>query len=220
MMAEATRRIQRQAPGVAIEIVPPDDDPSELLERGEIDFLAMPAPCLSDLHPSETLLEDGYVCVVWKGNLLVDDTLSLEQYLSLGHVERRFGKSRAPSILDHFWISRGHKRRLEVIVPTFNLVPQFIVGTTRIATVHTRLAKIYAQHLPVRLVPPPIELPTLREAIQWHRYLNQDPGTMWMRRVLREAVDHADPSPRARRPLPAFGSAMPTPKGDLITTSS
>jgi len=89
-------------------------------------------------------------------------------------------------------MGRGYKRRIEVIVPTFNLVPKFIVGTTRIATLHTRLARVYAQNLPIRLVALPIELPLLREATQWHQYLNQDPGTVWMRQILRESVERCD----------------------------
>jgi DNA-binding transcriptional LysR family regulator len=193
LMTEVTRMVQQLAPHVSIEILTPGDTPAQLLERGDIDFLLMPEPCLSPLHPSAPLLQDGYVCAVWNDNPLVGEQLSIDQYMSLGHVERRFCKSTGPTtMLDHFWLGRGYTRKIEVIVPTFDLVPQFIVGTTRIATLHTRLAKLYARHLSIRLVPLPIDPPALREAIQWHQYWNQDPGSIWMRQILKEAVKRGD----------------------------
>jgi DNA-binding transcriptional LysR family regulator len=80
----------------------------------------------------------------------------------------------------------GVSRSIEVTTTNFNTLPQLVIGTTRIATVHTRLAQIYAHYLPLRLLPLPMDFPQLVEVMQWHAINNSDPAHVWMRRVLLE----------------------------------
>jgi len=51
---------------------------------------------------------------------------------------------------------------------SFDLAPQLVVGTNRIATVPTRLACKYAKFLPLKLLPLPIDVSPLVEKLQWH----------------------------------------------------
>jgi hypothetical protein len=53
----------------------------------------------------------------------------------------------------------GDERRVEVIAHSFYLLPQLVLGTSRLATMHTRLAKQLAATLPIRLVKPEFEIP-------------------------------------------------------------
>ena len=68
------------------------------------------------------------------------------------------------------------KRRAEVVTHTFDVVPHFVVGTDRVATVATRLARKYAKFLPLKLLPLPVEIPPMIEVLQWHKYHDQDPA--------------------------------------------
>ncbi len=77
------------------------------------------------------------------------DSLTPEQYLSLGHVVLQFGRGRIPVQDEWFLTKLGVTRRIEVLAMNFNSVPQHIVGTKRIATIHRRLAEYYARYLPV-----------------------------------------------------------------------
>jgi DNA-binding transcriptional LysR family regulator len=61
------------------------------------------------------------------------------------------------------------------------------VGTTRIATVHRRLAQFYAQQLPLKILKPPVEIPSVVESMQWHAIRDGDPGLKWLRRILHSA---------------------------------
>ena len=78
---------------------------------------------------------------------------------------------------------------MEVISHTFNLLPQLVVGTARVATMHTRLARKFASSLPVRLVKPTFEIPKLVEVLQWHKYRDLDPGSAWLRNCITEAAE-------------------------------
>jgi hypothetical protein len=70
----------------------------------------------------------------------------------------------------------------------FNSVPQHIVGSNRIATIHRRLAEHYAKFLPLRILKPPYELPALTEAVQWHSIFTHDAGNRWLRTLLKQVA--------------------------------
>lgn len=186
MMPETLHRLEMVAPGVKLELLSNAETPIQTLERGEVDFLIAPRQYVSQTHPWEPLFDDGYLCAVWSENPLVGDSIPLERYLGLGHVVARFGKERTPAVDEWFFERFGHKRRIEVVAMAFNLLPQFVVGTNRIATMPESLARRCAAYLPLRLLRPPVEIPRLNEVIQWHRYRNGDPGTSWLRGLLKE----------------------------------
>jgi DNA-binding transcriptional LysR family regulator len=194
-MPQVIQRVQPLAPKVSCEIMLLGDAPLDALNRGDLDFLILPTGYefvseyhLSDRHSVEVLFEDGYMCVVWSENPLVGDTISTEQFLSMGHVLSKVGKNRRPALDEWFYHRNEYVRRIELVAPSFVAMAHMIVGTTRIATMHTRLAKLYAAHFPLRLLPPPMSLPTLTEGVQWHSYHNQDPGTLWFLDVMKEVA--------------------------------
>ena len=111
----------------------------------------VPERYLIEGHPAQLLFEEDHVCVVWRENPLVGEHLTLEQYMQMGHISVGFGRNRHLSIEDWFMNQYGFNRRLEVITNDFNTLPQLLVGTVRIATMHRRLAELYAGYLPLRL---------------------------------------------------------------------
>jgi len=68
------------------------------------------------------------------------------------------------------------------------VVPHLIVGTQRIATMHTRHAHVHAKLLPLRVLAPPPGFPILREMMQWHRHLDTDPALRWLTDSLQRAA--------------------------------
>jgi LysR family transcriptional regulator, nod-box dependent transcriptional activator len=196
LISDVVRRIQREAPGILLEILPPSVMLDDALERAEVDFLIIPDRYTRDNHPKEVLFEERFCCVIWTGNTRVGDTLSLDQYLTLGHVGVNLIRQ-TPSAEQLHLEQLGYERRLEVIVPSFSLMPHLLVGTELLATMHHRLALLYARLLPLRILPLPLDFPPLVEMLQWSRYFERDPGLTWMRGVFQECVSaqKASPSP-------------------------
>jgi LysR family transcriptional regulator, nod-box dependent transcriptional activator len=189
LMTAVTRRAAAIAPGIGFELLSNNmPTPVDVLDRAEVDLLIMPEDVVPGNHPRDRLYEDDYVCIVCSDNPDVGDTLSLEQYLKMGHVVLQFSRGRAPAIDEWFLSQMGHVRRIEVIAMNFNMLPQFVVGTRRIATVHRRLAEYYLKLMPLKLLEPPLTLPTLIEAAHWNRAFDRDPGGIWLRQILREAA--------------------------------
>lgn len=193
-MAAALRRIQREAPGVKLDLLPLTDAPVEALDRGEVDFLIIPDVYATHAHPSELLFKDSFACAVWADNKEVGDVLSWEDYLRLGHIVVRFGRTLMPTFDEWFLNQYGYARRIEVTTGHFNNVPELLVGTPRIATLYKRLANLYASQLPLRLLEPPVEFPKLTEMLQWHTRADQDPALIWLRNLLRETAQQLSAS--------------------------
>lgn len=184
LFAEVIREINRQAPHITFELLSPSETAREMLVRGEIDLMIAPEHYMPKEHPSRLLFEEQHVCVVCQDNRAVGERLTLEQYLELGHVSVAFGRNRAPGIEEWFMSEYGCKRRLEVITHDFNTLPQLVIGTQRVATMHSRLAQLYVRNQPLRILPTPVTLPTMLEYMSWHRSLDRDPLLAWLRDTL------------------------------------
>jgi DNA-binding transcriptional LysR family regulator len=188
LMTKVMEKVRRIAPGVRVEITSLQDDVPGSLERGDLDFLIVPNEFMSPLHPAEDIFEDTYVVVAWTGNSVVKKSISLEQYLSLGHVIPRFGRTHEKASDEIHLGHAGHIRRAEVVVPSFALIPGFVIGSDLIATMHKRHAQFHARFLPLKIFPMPVELPRFVAKIQWHRYHDHDPGTKWLHDVIKAAA--------------------------------
>jgi len=184
LLLEVLRRVHREAPGLSVEFRTPSESAPAELEEGEVDFIINPESQNSPMQSGVVLFEDSYMIVVDADNQEVGDSIGIEQYLALRHVAFKSGKFGLPQL--ESWVANryGDERRVEVITHSFSLLPRLVVGTARIATMHTRLAQQCADSLPVRLVKPAFEIPHLVEVLQWHKYRDLDPGSMWFREMI------------------------------------
>ncbi|WBS00672.1 LysR family transcriptional regulator [Pseudoduganella sp. SL102] len=190
------------APNITLDILPMSASPTDLLERVEADLIILPRKFMSEVHPVQVLFEETYTCIAWTGNTLIDDELTMAQYMSLGHVSSRFGAA-IVSFEEWFMKVSGYDRRVEVTT-NFTSIPHFVIGTNRIATMHTRLAKSLSRFYPIRLLPLPLDIPAVEMCMQWNQVLDRDPSHQWFRSMLMDtarAGPYATISP-VRAPIP------------------
>jgi LysR family transcriptional regulator, nod-box dependent transcriptional activator len=181
-LCDVLRRIHHEAPGVSWRFKQPSSQSSNLLDAGDVDFVICPDHYASERQSKVALFDDSYVIAIAEENTNIGDSISLEQYLAAGHVSFQTGNDGMP--LFESWFAEQHgrnSRRIEVNANSFHLLPQLIVGTRRIATLHTRMAASYLVNLPIRLVRPEFEMPKLVEVLQWHRHRDIDAGSQWLR---------------------------------------
>jgi LysR family transcriptional regulator, nod-box dependent transcriptional activator len=188
LMVDFLRELKCQSPSITFELRPVGKRAAEDLESGELDFLIAPEPYVSAVHPKEILFQDTHTCVAWKKNRQVGSAISATQYLTLGHVIVHVGEIGSANYDERVLRGLNHKRNIEVVTPSFDMAPQLVIGTDRIATVATRLACKYAKLLPIKLLPVPIEIPPMVEVLQWHRAHDQDPAHQWLRTQLKRTV--------------------------------
>lgn len=186
LLSDFVARMHAVAPGVSFQFVPVGAGTVGFLERGSIDFLIAPRSSISRDHPAELVFSQGVSCIVCDLNDMPSPTLSLAQFKNSGHVIVRFGEDGEPAFEDLYLKQHGYQRRIEVVVYGFTQLPAFVVGTKRIATLQTYLARHVAKRFPVRIVAPPMEVPVTDMMLQWHSALSADPGAAWLKESLRE----------------------------------
>jgi DNA-binding transcriptional LysR family regulator len=175
-------------------------EPQRALELGEADLLVIPDIYCSPNHPSATLFEERFVCVAWRESRHARRPLTLDAYLACGHVMMETASAIQQSFEAQLVMRQGHARRVEVTTTSFAAAAHLVVGTDRLATMHARLARLYARCLPIVLIEPPMTIEPMQQMVQWHKYRSQDPGISWLRGRLHEAVaemDRVEPSQAA-----------------------
>jgi LysR family nod box-dependent transcriptional activator len=184
LMLDLLADIACEAPGIKISLEEHTTETFERFNRGEINFRIIPERFVFEGHPHERLFDDTYVCVAWKDNQQIGNQLTLEQYQTLQHVVR-YSRGTLQTTFDQQTLDQaGLSRNVSLFVPDFRLVPRLVVGTQRIATVHARLAELYARTLPLRILASPVTFPTLTEVLEWHYHEEDDPALAWFRKII------------------------------------
>ncbi|BAB52515.1 MULTISPECIES: LysR family transcriptional regulator [Mesorhizobium] len=181
---KVVERVAREAPAVSFELRPLDNDPDELLRRGDVDFVILPEFFMSSAHPRAALFDETFVCVGCPTNKQLPRQLTFERYVSMKHIAFRVGGAQMPSIEEQFLLEHGLKRRVEIVVQAFSMIPPMVSGTARIATMPFRLVQHFKKTFPLRIIELPRPLPTFTEAVQWPTLHNSDPASIWMRQIM------------------------------------
>ncbi len=187
LIGPLVERLQLIAPQVRLEITLPRNNISERLEDGDIDLIISPERFLEGQHPKELLFEENHVVVGWTGNPHIQHELTEEIYYQAGHVT--VSVSRDGTFIDNHLRDRGDRRRIEIWCAAFSQVAWMLPGTTRLALMHERLAKVMANALPLRIMQPPTPLPVMQEMMQYHQARAADPGLNWLRAQLGQAAN-------------------------------
>jgi LysR family transcriptional regulator, nod-box dependent transcriptional activator len=186
LLAPLAQQLETEAPGISMDIIGLSN--LAQLDRGEVDFAIYPECNAIPDHPYTALMDETYCCVVWVGHRFGPDGMSMAHYLQARHVATEFGEQRVPGFEGSFFQTQGMERNVVVTTSSFNALPTLVVGTQRIATMHTRLARLYSRILPIRLFAIPFEMPPVRLVVQWNRHVALDAAHAWMRQRLLAAA--------------------------------
>ena len=96
--------------------------------------------------------------------------------------------SERSSFIDGQLTERGLHRNIHMTIPYFGLVPYILMSTDLVFTTGRQFAQHYARHLPVRVLPAPIEFPPMRFYQLWHERTHHAPEVTWLRRLVAEVA--------------------------------
>lgn len=191
------RHLGEHAPHIGVDVLPLGARLFEDVERGDVDLLIVPRQYAVKNLPMQVLFEDEWLCVSWARPGAPARRMSLKTYLGMEHVAKRENHPSFPP-LDEWELARQKlTRKVTVRVPQYSLLPLMVIGTARLATVQSQLARMYLQWgLPLRLHRCPFECPALEEAMQWHPVREADAGHRWLRQTIAQ-VCRAQPGARS-----------------------
>jgi len=182
VMGPLLRQLATRAPGVDLSVVVFPNF-SELVDAGTVDLALTVSGQESRNSSTEPLFSEDFVCMVRRDHPQIKKQLSLEKYLAQRHVVIA-PSGTSGSMVDTALAQLGRERRIALRVTNFLIVPVVVCETDFVNTMPTRLARQLAKTYPLRLVPPPFELPRFKYLMFWHPRLDHDPGQCWLRELL------------------------------------
>ena len=162
-------------------------------------------------HRWRPFLRTRYLCIFNAALVGVAAPISLADYVRLPHVltSLRPGEH---GVVDDALAPLGLARTVVLTTPRFLAVPFLVAGAPVVATMHARLAQMFARQLGLSLSPPPVTLPEVTLSLLWHASYEADPGHRWLRQTIAEVMNRADGEEGWALPKPAKGlEALGTP---------
>ncbi|WP_263078039.1 LysR family transcriptional regulator [Endozoicomonas sp. Mp262] len=180
-------RLNREAPGINLEIIPWHQQLLSELDQQNIDI----ATCsLTDAPASihgRGIGQDKFVCVIRESHPLMKSGLDLESYAKYAHALITMGGERKGAI-DYLLENAGLKRRVALRIPHFVAALALVAQTDLILTIPFGLAKSCAKHHGLVILPFPMEQKGFTYSIIWHERHMKDPAHIWFRQLMYEEL--------------------------------
>jgi LysR family transcriptional regulator, nod-box dependent transcriptional activator len=188
VLPKLLKRIDKEAPGITIQVTWGRGKIPELLHANKIDVALMPqAHAIDPNIRSEVVFLDEMVVVASVKNQEIGKVLDFATFQRLPHVAFRqdFGEP-ATTFADLQVIRQGVEFRKTVIVPNFLLLPLIAAESRCVALTHRSLAEHMRKMAKVRILPPPFPTEKVEVSTLWSRAMDHDPAHRWLRQVLKE----------------------------------
>lgn len=177
--------LAREAPGVDLAIVASARRGNAwLLESGEIDLALGAAVDDAPGIRSRVLCTEKFACAVRRDHPEVGARLSLALYTSIPHVVITLGDDERPTWIDEALAKTGRTRRIAVRTRYFMAAPLIVAKSELLLTAPSMLVNYFAELVPLRVLEPPLALPTYPEEMYWHERYDADPAHRWLRELM------------------------------------
>jgi len=177
------KRLQTQAPGVTLRVVPSDVPSADMLRAQDCQLVISPRPPDATDIKHKRLFTDTYR--VFFDPLVRQAPRSLKAYVAAEHITVVHQPKRSLDI-DEALRKRGVNRRFVATLSSFAGVAAFVTGTERLATLPGLLRQGLLRGLADAAVP--METPEMPMYAIWHVRHQQDPVHAWLRAQLFELV--------------------------------
>lgn len=162
------------------------------LESGEMDVLLALLPDQGSGLRTKKLFTEGFACVVRDGHPTVRRRLDLDRYTALPHLLIS-PRGEGAGTVDTALALLGRRRRIALRVSWFLTAPLLVATSDLILTAPRTLAEQFAKAHGLRVLEPPLELPTFDVHLVWHERWEEDPAHRWLREAVVRAVGPAKP---------------------------
>lgn len=131
-------------------------------------------------HKRRILNKENYLCIFNADLVGVTAPISLEDYVRIPHLLTSLVES-AHGVVDDALAKIGRKRVIALTSPRFSVMPFVVRQAPVIATMHSRLARFFAESMGLTVSPAPIALPDVSISMIWHSSNDDVPSQRWLR---------------------------------------
>ncbi len=174
-------RLSSEANGITLRVRPlPEKAPHLMLESGEVDLAIGTFTTLISGCMQRRLFQDRYVCVVRKDHPAFEHGMSAEAFRNVPHALAD-ASGYVHELLDR-WLARQRVRRnVKLHVPHYLVLPLVIARSDLLAIMASRVAEVFAEIVPLKIMPPPTKVPAYDVKLFWHERFHREPANRWFR---------------------------------------
>lgn len=183
VMPDLLNRLSMIAPHVRVEVLDLNEDSSRHLEAGSADLAMGFTQIIQAGFRQRRLFKEHMTCMVSSNHPRITNRLSQKQFLAEGHVAvltHGTAHWRVEKALEEQQIVRT----IAVSIPSFLGLSLIVASTPLLALVPNHLGEILARHGDIKLLRPPVTLPSYDVTLYWHERYHQDPANQWIRSVI------------------------------------
>lgn len=154
------------------------------LESGDIDLAIGYFPDLKKRNFfQQRLFPHNFISLLNKNHPIKGERLTMEEFLALGHAVIS-AEGRSQEIFEQLLEKHRIKRRVVLFTRHFMSIPFIIASTNLLVTVPYAVGESFAKIANIRLIQPPLEIPSFDLKQHWHRKYHKDNANMWIRSVV------------------------------------
>ncbi|WP_232631560.1 LysR family transcriptional regulator [Methylobacterium sp. Leaf118] len=184
LMPTLIAHLQARAPGVKLLLHTVDrhrilDD----LDSGRVDVGMGVFEQGQTHHKRRILNKESYLCLFNADLVGLTPPISLDEYLRFPHLLTSLVES-AHGVVDDALARIGRKRVIALTSPRFTVMPFVVRQAPVIATMHSRLARFFADSMGLTVSPAPVDLPDVAISMIWHASNDDVPSQRWLRETI------------------------------------
>lgn len=158
----------------------------DALQNGELD-IALDSLFSAPGQINNTCLGNNRFVLLCRNGHPIIKKCDLEAYLSWPHVVAAL-KDSDINLIDNSLTAQNLSRKVVLRCENFYGAVQAICQSDLIMTTPETAAIQFATHLPLTILPVPLELPDIRIHLYWWQMAESDPAIMWLRELLQNAA--------------------------------
>ena len=158
-------------------------DSRHSLESGDVDLAVGFTPDLEAGFYQQALFAQNFVCLASGNHPRIDNKLTLRGFSNEGHIQV-ISSGTGHSIVDKVLAKNKIDRRIVLRVPSYLGVARIVSQTEFLVIVPRQLGHALEQQENVKVLEPPMLLPSYKVKQHWHERYNQDAGNVWLRKTM------------------------------------
>jgi DNA-binding transcriptional LysR family regulator len=183
LLPRLVNQLQTTAPGLVIEAEKISPDSRTRLESGSVDLAVGFMPDLEAGFYQQALFAQNFVCLASSTHPRIGARLTRKAFSSEGHI-LVMSSGTGHSIVDKVLAKNNVTRRVVLRVPSFLGVARIVAQTELLVIVPRQLGHALAAQESVKVLEPPLPLPTYKVKQHWHERFNLDAGNIWLRKTM------------------------------------
>ena len=181
------RTMVQRAPNAKVNVLRiPEYGEQAAMASGDVDLAIGFFPDLRAGFYQQRLYVDNFVCLMRADHPHAHSPVGMEEFMDMRHaIITTPGTGHAAVVQRAF---ARHRLPVALTIPHFTAVPIIVSQSDYVVTVPRRLALAFSDFPGIKMIEPPIKIPSFEIKQHWHERYHHDPANRWIRSLIAEVL--------------------------------